>query len=167
MACGASRLMTDHIADAGKKPLPVERRIEALIDAAINWSPLVEGRHIYVSLHDLYDVVGTIHGLRISAAQARKDAASADAMVCPLALSDPHGACVLSVESERRASDLQADHDKAVMRLSSALVAIERLAGFAGHDHDCTLNRFPNEGICSCGYTSAARACLDVRGEAA
>lgn len=112
--------MTDHVADDGKKALPIERRIEAIIDAAVDWSPIVEGRHVYVPLTDLYEVVATIHNLR-------RDAKDADARVCPLALSDPHGACVLSVESEKRASDLQADHDKAVLRLGkleSALVEI-------------------------------------------
>ncbi|WP_156146752.1 hypothetical protein [Brevundimonas sp. KM4] len=106
---------------------PIEQRIETIIDQSMAASRLVRGREVYVPLSDLYDVVGTIHGLRYTASRALRDAEEADAKVCPLALGDPHSACVRSVESEKRASDLQADHDKAVLRLGkleSALVEI-------------------------------------------
>lgn len=106
---------------------PIEQRIEAIIDQSMAVSGQVRGREVYVPLADLYDVVGSIYGLRYTASRALRDAEKADAKVCPLAIGDPHSACVLSVESEKRASDLQADHDKAVLRLGkleSALVEI-------------------------------------------
>lgn len=106
---------------------PIEQRIEAIIDQSMAVSAQVRGREVYVPLADLYDVVGAIHGLRYTASRALLDAEQADAKVCPLALGDPHSACVVSVESEKRASDLQSDHDKAVLRLGkleSALVEI-------------------------------------------
>lgn len=62
------------------------------------------------------------------------------------------------------ATSLQADYDRAIMRLSQLEAAAERVAGFAGHDWSCTLNRFPNEGACSCGYTAAYRLLLDKLG---
>jgi len=108
-------------------PAPIERRIEKIIDQSMAVSRLVRGREVYVPLSDLYDVVGAIHGLRYTASRALRDAEEADAKVCPLAIGDPHSACVVSVESEKRASDLQSDHDKAVLRLGkleSALVEI-------------------------------------------
>lgn len=108
-------------------PAPIERRIEKIIDQSMAVSGQVRGREVYVPLADLYDVVGAIHGLRYTASRALLDAEQADAKVCPLALGDPHSACVVSVESEKRASDLQSDHDKAVLRLGkleSALVEI-------------------------------------------
>lgn len=71
----------------------------------------------------------------------------------------------MSDDLDAIATSLQADFDRAIIRLSQLEAAAERVAGFAGHDDDCTLNRFPNEGICSCGYTSAYRFLLDTLGE--
>lgn len=108
-------------------PRPVEQRIEKIIDEAIGVSRMVRGREVYVPLADLYDVVGAIHGLRYTASRALRDAEEADAKVCPLAIGDPHEPCVLSVEVERRASDLQLAHDQAVMRLSRAERALDAI----------------------------------------
>lgn len=109
-------------------PAPIERRIEKIIDQSMAVSHLVRGREVYVPLADLYDVVGAIHGLRYTASRALLDAEQADAKVCPLALGDPHSACVVSVESEKRASDLQAAHDAAVLKLGRAQMALEAIA---------------------------------------
>jgi hypothetical protein len=38
----------------------IARRLEAIIDAAIGYSPLVNGRIVYVPLADLYDAVGAL-----------------------------------------------------------------------------------------------------------
>lgn len=62
------------------------------------------------------------------------------------------------------ATSLQSDYDRAIMRLQQLEAAAERINGFAGHDDCCWINRFPNEGVCSCGYTSAYRAVLDALG---
>lgn len=129
---------------------PIEQRIEAIIDQSMAVSGQVRGREVYVPLADLYDVVGAIHGLRYTASRALRDAEEADAKVCPLAIGDPHSACVLSVKSEKRASDLQSDHDKAVVRLGkleSALVEIMMIEpdddGFNPH----TMQRIAREAI--------------------
>lgn len=46
------------------RPTLVEQRIEAIIDAAIDVSPRVTGRDVYVPLALLYDAVALIHHLR-------------------------------------------------------------------------------------------------------
>lgn len=71
----------------------------------------------------------------------------------------------MSTDLDAIATSLQSDYDRAIMRLSQLEAAAERVAGFAGHDWQCTLNRFPSEGVCSCGYTSAYRFLLDTLGE--
>lgn len=53
----------------------------------------------------------------------------------------------------------------ALERLQQLEAAALRVNGFAGHDDDCAINRYPNEGVCSCGYTSAYRFLLDQLGE--
>ena len=131
-------------------PAPVEQRIEKIIDQAIAVSNLARGREVYVPLADLYDVVGAIHGLRYTASRALKDAEAANAKVCPLAIGDPHSACVLSVESEKRASDLQSDHDKAILRLGrleSALVEIMMIRADDDGYNPRTMQRLAEEAV--------------------
>ena len=70
----------------------------------------------------------------------------------------------MSDDLDAIATSLQADYDRAIMRLQQLEAAAERINGFAGHDDDCWINRFPNEGVCNCGYTSAYRAVLDALG---
>ena len=115
-------------------PRPIEQRIETIIDQSMAVSHLVRGREVYVPLSDLYDVVGAIHGLRYTASRALRDAEEADANVCPLVIGDPHSACVLSVESEKRASDLQVAHDLAVLRLGRAERALEAILAIEPED---------------------------------
>lgn len=44
---------------------------------------------------------------------------------------------------------------------------IERLIGYAGHDDACTTNRFPGQGVCSCGLSSLLQRVRPDRGRAA
>ncbi len=68
----------------------------------------------------------------------------------------------MSDDLDAIATSLQSDYDKAIMRLAQLEAAAVRVNGFAGHDDDCALNRFPSKGVCSCGYTAAYRFLLDT-----
>lgn len=50
---------------------------------------------------------------------------------------------------------LRAANIEAERKLAEARGLLDRLIGFAVHDDDCTTNRFPGSGACSCGLSSA------------